>query len=126
MKTRIGHRLLQVREERKLSQTEMADLLGLSQSSYSRLERNEATVELEDMVRYAKTLGVPVQDFLPETLNVHYENHQGHGGPNMIFGDYYYFINTTQVPEHLVDNLGKMLAKLDNLLGKVGPGSNES
>jgi transcriptional regulator with XRE-family HTH domain len=38
MKLKLGHRLLQIREERKLSQAEMSELLGMSGSAYSRLE----------------------------------------------------------------------------------------
>lgn len=90
MKLRLGQRLLAIRNDRQLTQAEMSELLGVSQSAYSRIERNESSVDIEDVMRFSKILQVPVQEFLPETMSVHYENHQGQGGPNLIFGDFHY------------------------------------
>jgi len=47
-------------EDRKLSQFEIAGMLSLSQSSYSRIERNKGAVKLDDMIRFAKIWNVPV------------------------------------------------------------------
>ncbi len=74
MKMRIGNRLLKAREDRKLNQVEMAELLGVSQPVYSRLERNEGVVNLEQVVSFSKTLEIPVQEFFPETLNISSNN----------------------------------------------------
>ncbi|TAE00156.1 MAG: XRE family transcriptional regulator [Bacteroidetes bacterium] len=80
MKMRIGTRLLALREDRKMSQAEMADLLGVSAPTYSRLERNETSVDLEQIVHYSKILKVPVQEFLPETITINGSNHNGNIG----------------------------------------------
>ena len=37
----IGYKIKKIRDDRKFSQSEMAELLGISQSAYSRLERDE-------------------------------------------------------------------------------------
>ena len=66
----IGYKIKKIRDDRKFSQSEMAELLGISQSAYSRLERDETPVVLNELVRYAKTLNVPIQEFLPDTLNI--------------------------------------------------------
>lgn len=77
---RIGTRLLSLREDRKLSQAAMADLLGVSSPTYSRLERNEASVDLEQVVNFSKILQVPVQEFLPETITINGNNQSGQIG----------------------------------------------
>ncbi|WP_154657232.1 helix-turn-helix domain-containing protein [Hugenholtzia roseola] len=68
MKMRVGQRLLTFRQERKLRQVEMAELLGVSPATYSRIERDESSLEFEQIIRIAQTLEVSVQDFLPESL----------------------------------------------------------
>lgn len=88
MKMKIGNKLMWEREDRKLNQTEMANLLGMSQSAYSRLERNEVSVELEEVVNYAKKLDVPVQEFLPETFSIH-NDHNDNGQVGFLIGNFY-------------------------------------
>ncbi len=77
---RIGTKLHTVREDRKMSQAEMADLLGVSAPTYSRLERNDTAVDLEQVVNFSKILQVPIQEFLPETITINGTNHNGQIG----------------------------------------------
>jgi transcriptional regulator with XRE-family HTH domain len=67
---KIGNRLLTERQDRKLNQAEMSDLLGLAPSTYSRIERNEGSVNLEQILDFSQKLNIPIQDFLPETISV--------------------------------------------------------
>ena len=76
-----------VREDRKMTQSEMADFLGLSQSAYSRMERNEVSAELEDLFSYARKLNVPIQEFLPETMAIH--NNSDNGQVGFVIGNFY-------------------------------------
>lgn len=83
---RVGGRLLLARQDRKINQSEMADLLGVTPPTYSRLERNETSVELDQVVKFSKLLDIPIQEFLPETITLHNTNNQnGQGG--MVFGN---------------------------------------
>ena len=91
MKTRIGNKLLVIREERKLSQQDMSEILGVSQSSYARIERNETSVDFEKIVSFANNLNVPVQELLPETLTITNNNHNSGNGGGIIFGNQYFF-----------------------------------
>ena len=70
MNLSIGTRLLTIREDRQLTQNEMAELLSMSPSAYSRLERNETKVQLEDLPKLSERLKIPVQDLLPEIFTV--------------------------------------------------------
>ncbi|SDJ83647.1 Helix-turn-helix domain-containing protein [Actinopolyspora mzabensis] len=54
----LGDRLAQLREEQHLSQTEMAERLGVSQARVSKLEQgNLAHLELGTIRRYVAALG---------------------------------------------------------------------
>jgi transcriptional regulator with XRE-family HTH domain len=87
MKLKVGNKLMFVREDRKMTQSEMADFLGLSQSAYSRIERNEVSAELEDLFSYARKLNVPIQEFLPETMAIH--NNSDNGQVGFVIGNFY-------------------------------------
>ena len=89
MKLKVGHKLYAIREERKLNQQEMAELLHMTPSSYSRLERGETSAELEQLVTFSKQLDIPIQELLPEILSIHSNSQQGQGG--LVFGNYYYY-----------------------------------
>lgn len=93
MKIKVGNKLMSIREERKLNQNEMAELLGISPSSYGRIERNESTTDLEQVVAFSKTLNVPIQEFLPDTFSIH--NNQPYGQGGLVFGNIYNYNDKT-------------------------------
>ncbi len=86
---KIGNRLLREREERKLNQSDMADLLDVSVPTYSRLERNETSIDIEQVIKFAKKLEIPVQEFLPETLTISNSGTQTHNGQGLVLGNIY-------------------------------------
>lgn len=113
MKLRLGSRLLAIREERKLSQAEMADILGLPSSTYSRIERNETSVELEKLAGFAEALQVPIQELLPETLAITTNNNNSSQGGGVNFGTInYHFYGT--------DELSRLKAENEELKKKLG------
>ncbi len=110
----IGYKIKKIRDDRKFSQSEMAELLGISQSAYSRLERDETPVVIDDLIKYAKSLNVPVQEFLPDSINVHNVNDHGQGGPNLIMGDFHFHQSgDTETQKLMIQVLQKMLEKLE-------------
>ena len=80
MKPRVGHKLLQIREERKLTQSEMAELLNLSTSAYSRYERDETSPEITDLLNFAEVLKVPIYTLLPDTMSINNSSSHSEGG----------------------------------------------
>jgi transcriptional regulator with XRE-family HTH domain len=109
----VGHKIKKIRDERNISQAEMAELLGMSQSAYSRMERDETQVVMDELVRYAKTLNVPIQEFLPDFINVQNVNDHGQGGPNLIMGNFHYHQSGDSETQRLmIQVLQKMLEKL--------------
>ncbi len=88
MKLKVGEKLYAIRDKQNKNQAEMAELLGLSISAYQRVERNETFVTYEQLLSFAKTLEIPIQEFLPDTITLNNTNNQnGQGG--MILGNIY-------------------------------------
>jgi len=85
---KVGNRLISAREDKKMTQTEMAELLGVSTSVYSRLERNETSVALEQVASFADILQIPIQDFLPDTMSINHSNNET-GQVGFVIGNFY-------------------------------------
>lgn len=90
MRLKIGFKLLHIREDRKMTQHEMAEFLAMSPSAYARLERNESTIPFEELNRISEQLQIPIQELLPEIFSIH-NSHNGHGlvFGNVIYNHYY-------------------------------------
>ena len=87
IKMKIGQRLATERANRKLNQAEMADLLEVPPATYSRIERGETSVEIEEVLRFSKKLNVPIQEFLPETISINNTNNDGNSHIGLVIGD---------------------------------------
>lgn len=60
----LGNKIKKVRELKGLKQEYMAEVLGISQPSYSKIETDEVSVSPERLEQIAKVLQVTVQDIL--------------------------------------------------------------
>lgn len=110
----VGQKIRKFRDERNYSQSEMAERMGISQSAYSRIERNETPITVDELIRVSKTLNVPLQEFLPDSISIQNVNERGHGGPNLIMGDFHY--HHTEESKHqevIIELLRKMLDRLE-------------
>src|SRR5579859_1027861 len=62
MENRPKSRLADLRRQRRISQTELAEKAGLSQATVSRLERGEAPQSLAVLAKVARALSIPVRE----------------------------------------------------------------
>lgn len=99
MRTRIGSRLKHLREERKMNQEDFANLLGVSTSAYARMERNETSPDLSQILRWSEILNVPVQEFLPENITFQANNENGNVG--IVLGNVNYYTENNDVVKEL-------------------------
>ena len=60
----IGDRIREVRRERKLSQERLAELAGLDRQAINRIEQGHASALLDNLIRIADALGVPLADLV--------------------------------------------------------------
>jgi len=118
LKTRIGNRLKEIREERKLNQSEMADLLNLSSSSYSRIERGESSVDIMQVAEIAEKLGVSASDFLPDSLTMNSNNNdRGHAG--FVIGNVYHYSDSTDAVKDMEKELALKNQEIQFLKEKI-------
>jgi transcriptional regulator with XRE-family HTH domain len=100
MKLKVGHKLLAIREQRKLTQAEIADVLDVPTSTYARIERNETSVSLDKLTSFAEALQVPMHELLPETVSItNNSTNSGQGG--VIFGNLYFYQGDTVATSHI-------------------------
>ncbi len=60
----LGQIVSSLRQQRRLEQTGLADALGLSQASYSRLEGGKALWSIDQLMLAARKLGVSVTEII--------------------------------------------------------------
>ena len=128
MKLRIGTKLLAIREDRNMTQLDMADLLGIPDSTYARYERNETQIDYNKLVTFANKLKVPVHELLPDTVSINNngnDNSQSQGG-GMVFGNQYFYFgdsvaNSVILKENkeLKDKIADLEKKMETILAKM-------
>lgn len=64
----FGKYIKDARERKKLSQQEVADKLGVSQSYLSRLEKGERDIDLALALKVCGVLGYDLRDFINKNL----------------------------------------------------------
>lgn len=64
----LGDYIRQKREELKISQEAVAFELNISQAAYSKIERNETKVKVEQVYIIANYFGMSVYELLPPSL----------------------------------------------------------
>lgn len=65
----IGNKIRLMREERGLSQENMAEVLEITQSNYARLEKDDNRISIPRLIIIAKTLETTVTDLVGEKAN---------------------------------------------------------
>lgn len=103
MKLSIRHKLLSLREDRQITQAEMAHILQIPDTTYARYERNQSQVPYDKIVRFADLLNIPIQELLPDTMSIQGNNnhHSGQGGGAIVFGNLYFYVGDNVANEDL-------------------------
>lgn len=65
----VGRRIRENRVKKGMSQTRLASAFGWSQGAQSLYEAGLRHVPLEDLLKYAKVLGVPLTDLYPNEVS---------------------------------------------------------
>ena len=66
MSFRIGTKLREEREKRRLSQTELADMLDVPQTTYQSWESDKSCPKAEHFFKLSNLLEIPINDLAPE------------------------------------------------------------
>ena len=62
----VGRKIRQLRRQRKLTQVELADKIGIHQSDLSRMEQGEYKVGLDTLLKILGTFDLSIGDFFEE------------------------------------------------------------
>ena len=62
----VGRKIRQLRRQRKLTQVELADRIGVHQSDLSRMEQGEYKVGLDTLLKILATFDLSIGDFFDE------------------------------------------------------------
>jgi transcriptional regulator with XRE-family HTH domain len=62
----VGRKIRQLRRQRKLTQVELADKIGIHQSDLSRMEQGEYKVGLDTLLKILQTFDLTIGDFFEE------------------------------------------------------------
>jgi transcriptional regulator with XRE-family HTH domain len=63
----VGRKIRQLRRQRKLTQVELAEKIGIHQSDLSRMEQGEYKVGLDTLLKILQTFDLSIGDFFDET-----------------------------------------------------------
>jgi transcriptional regulator with XRE-family HTH domain len=66
IKSRFGSTVRSLRDERGLSQEELAERAGLHRNYIGGVERGERNIALENIVKLAKALSIPTKDLFAD------------------------------------------------------------
>lgn len=67
-KEEIGTIIRQKRESLRISQEAVAFILNMSQAAYSKIERNETKLKVEQVYKIADYFGITIYELLPPAL----------------------------------------------------------
>jgi len=95
----VKNKLIAARKEKNMTQSEMADLLCISQSQYQRREHGEIRISNDDWLRMAKVLGKEVEDIKEEDSITTIYNYDNHSGNYSASNNYIY-----NIPEFIMKN----------------------
>src|SRR3954462_15587849 len=62
----VGRKIRQLRRQRKLTQVELADKIGIHQSDLSRMEQGEYKVGLDTLLKVLQTFDLSIGNFFEE------------------------------------------------------------
>lgn len=67
----VGRKIRQLRRQRKLTQVELAEKIGIHQSDLSRMEQGEYKVGLDTLLKILQTFDLSIGDFFEEENRTH-------------------------------------------------------
>ena len=116
----IGQKIKKLRELKNLTQTHMAQELGLSQSAYSKMELGESEVTYGRLEKISSVLGMKPEDVITfnESMVFNVMNNQNGGN---VFGDINNSISQTErkLYQDQINLLKEEVTYLKDMLAKL-------
>ena len=103
----IHEKLIDLRKSKGLTQEQMAKLIAMEQTTYSRKETGKSPITNEEWQRFAKALEVSLED-IKEENKISLKNE------NCTFNDSTVGIQYVNIPQNVLDIIIKYNQKLEN------------
>ena len=95
----LGTKLLKLRQEHDLSQREIANILGVSQTAYGTWESDEHNPRKENLVKLSQYYNISLQELLDENEKMSVTNNDIRGGNNIFANNNIPTINTVNIQQ---------------------------
>lgn len=113
-----GAKIRMIRELRGFSQENIAAKLGITQTTYSRIESNQTKMDTDMLEKLAKELGVTPIDILShEPAVINFASNQGQQGNNNTIENFYSF--QIELFEKIIDSKDQEIAKLQEVIASL-------
>ncbi len=119
MKDKVGAKLLEIRMRKGIKQAEMADLMGIPESTYQRYETNQSNIDYPKLAEFAKKLKVPIYEFFPESSSTTNNNSNSGQGGGVNFGTQNFYLGNEVVNSALTKENEDLRGKLNDLESKL-------
>ena len=112
----LGAKLLKLRLDHKLSQTELAEIIGVSQNAYCRWESDKCKPQTENLFKISQYYQIDMKEFLDDTGTIIFSNTEIKGGN--IIGNNIPSINNVniQLSAEMMENFLKTQEQISKIL----------
>lgn len=118
IKNMVKNKLIVARTEKGLSQQEMADLLYMDQSQYSRREKGITKISEEEWDKIATILKKDLEEIYEEETNVTIHNDNGsHGSVN--YASHSGNTNIYNIPDFMLENQQEYIELLKKEIARL-------
>jgi transcriptional regulator with XRE-family HTH domain len=114
---RLGYKIKKIREFKNVTQKQIADALGITQSAYSKIEMGETDVPYSRLEKISTVLGVKPEEIISFNEHMIFNVMNNQNGGNL-FGNITYTISDAErkLYEQQIDILKEELAYMKKLL----------
>lgn len=116
---RLGNKIRKIREIKGLKQENVADKIGLSLSSYGKIERGEVKLSVERLSTIANAMDLPINAILEfdEGVNINFSantfNENSHGG---YYQNPHFNHQNVEELKSQIETLKGVIANLENIV----------
>ncbi|HEY4063906.1 MAG TPA: helix-turn-helix transcriptional regulator [Puia sp.] len=116
-----GQKLRLFREFRNYSQEYIAEKLGITQNTYSRIENNQTKITAERLSKLATILNIPPLELLSEKEPVIHFSESGSYPPGQVREDHWKEMmeNTRQLYSQVIGSKDEKIAHLENEISSL-------
>jgi transcriptional regulator with XRE-family HTH domain len=113
-----GTKLHQFREKSRLSQQEVAEKLGIGQSTYSQWESDQSTFKVEYLTKLAEIYDVDATELIPQGTTVKIVNSGNQKIDNSVIG-FEITMDARELYKDLLNSKDEIIRLLKKQLGEV-------